>query len=123
MSIKDSATLAKIVTVLTSMETHGLQFKIVVDGAEFGNLVIPTQATTKRRVSKNRRFGSVAASFKDTLKKVSPGDLVLLNTPALPDLTTTQYTSCIAAWCNTHWGKGKYMTSRRGNGVEVLRVA
>lgn len=123
MSIKDSTALNKIVAALTAMQNNGLKFKIVVDDVEFGNLAVVEERVGKRRVSKSRKFGSVAASFKEKLKSVAPGDVVLLDTPALPDLNTSKYTSCVAAWCNTHWGKGKYMTSRRGNGVEVLRVA
>lgn len=123
MSIKNSVALNKIVAALTAMQSNGLKFKIVVDDAEFGDLKVDSHGPLRRRTVTTRRFGSVAASFKDKLKTVKPGDIILLDTPSLPDLTTTKYTSCVAAWCNTHWGKGKYMTSRRGNGVEVLRVA
>lgn len=122
MSIAQSTTLKRVVETLDALTAQGLKFRIEIDGMSFGNLAGAEPVLKKKRMVTTRRYGSIAASFRDTLTNMGQGDLQVLTTPKLPDLDTNHYGSCIAAWCNTHWGKGSYMVSKSGDSVEVLRI-
>lgn len=122
MSIATSTTLKRVVETLDALTAQGLKFRIEVGGMAFGNLSGAEPVLKKKKMVTTRQYGSITESFKPTLKKMNCGDLQVLATPKLPDLDTNHYGSCIAAWCNTHWGKGSYMVSKSGNSIEVLRI-
>lgn len=123
MSITQTTTFNRTVATLEAFAaSSGLKFRIEVDGMAFGNLAGAEPVLKKKRVIRTRKYGSIVASFRDKLADMKMGELKTLTTPALPDLDTNHYGSCIAAWCNTNWGKGTYMVSKNGSSVEVMRV-
>lgn len=121
MTITQTLTFQKAVSTLTALQAQGVKFRILAGDESFGDLETVTHINRKRRI-RSRAHGSIAASFKPKLIDMNIGDLVVLETPVMPDLTPSHYSSCISAWCSTHWGKGNYLLNRSGTSIEVLRV-
>lgn len=123
MSTAQSITFKKTLAVLEAFaQNTDLKFRIEVDGLAFGNLAGAEPTIKKKKYVSSRKYGAIVASFRDKLTGMSSGELKVLETPNLPDLNTNHYGSCIAAWCNTNWGKGTYMVSKSGTAIEVMRV-
>ena len=123
MHVSQTVAFSKIIASLNALKSQGVQFKVVADGKEYGDL--KTTSAPKRHTVKSRVYGAVRNTYKTTLQAMIPGDVVVLKTPNLPDLTTTQYGSNISAWCTSNWGKGSHMVSQTkdAKGIEVMRVA
>lgn len=125
MHISQTVAFSKIIATLNALKTQGVHFKIVADGQEYGDLALAKSLNSKRKISTARKYGAVRNTYKPILEAMQPGDVVVIDTPDLPDLTTTQYGSNISAWCTSNWGKGSHLISQTkdAKGIEVMRVA
>ena len=123
MHVSQSVNFSKIIASLNALKSQGVQFKVVADGKEYGDLQVVL--AKKRHIVSSRKYGAVRNTYKSILEGVKPGEVVIVKMPNLPDLTLNQYGSNISAWCTSNWGKGSYMISQTkdAKGVEVLRVA
>lgn len=97
----------RAVTLLTSA---GAQFKVIFDGAEYGELVAVTKPT-------RTKHNSFAALYIDKLNAMQVGDALVWEHDNPEGLR-----SAITASACGKWGKGSAISRVFENKVELLRV-
>lgn len=123
MQIQQSATFSKTLSILNVLAGQGAKYCIhMPDGTTYGNLEIPQEQPKKKVFSKLRKHGAISAHIKPYLANVTPGEVVVIPDPMLPDLDNNRFQSCIAARCSMMWGPGSYTALQCDAGVEVLRL-
>ena len=99
--------IQRAITLLTSV---GAQFKVIFEGAEYGELV----AVTKPPRTKHNSF---LALYIDKLNAMQVGDVLVWEHDNPEGLR-----SAITASACGKWGKGSAISQVRGKTIELLRV-
>ena len=113
MNVAPNVKEIAIQRALTLLNSAGAKYKVIFEGAEYGELIAVTKPDKKPRVKQN----DFASLYIDKLKAMQVGDVNVWEHDNPEGLR-----SAITATSSRLWGNGSAISRVFGKTVELLRV-
>lgn len=113
--------LKKSVQDLKALQARGfVQFKVISELGEFGDLKIEPKKKKKVRNPSNVPYGAIRQYALPYIQNMQSGDIVSI---PIGEYIAENLRGNICSWCTTAWGKKTYTSSynKQTNSIEVYR--